>query len=97
MSAEGQPPPLEIPHKIGYIDIAQWKGPGHRTCEAPRHAGSSYPSVAVLALAVLDEHGEPDHDQAAIWGACIECFGLIDREIEGDWRLPGEYLTEDAP
>ena len=82
---------IEDPHKIGFVDIERWSGREHRRCEAPRHAGRDLPAVAVIAVAKLTQDGSLDEDQAVIWGACIECFGLIDRDMDGPWRLPGVY------
>lgn len=78
-------------HKIGFVDLENWSADEHRQCEAPRHTGLGLPAVAVIALAVLKDDGSLDEDQAAVWGACIECFGLIDRDMDTDWRLPGTY------
>ena len=66
-------------HKIGFVGIERWQGADHRVCEAPRHEGVGIPATAVVALA------GPDGD--LVWGACIECFGLMDLEIEESWEL----------
>lgn len=83
--------PGDKPHKIGYVPVENWNGPGHRECEAPRHEGQHLPATAVIALAELRSDGEPDLDNSVVWGACIECLGLIGKDIEGEWKLPGSY------
>ena len=81
-------------YKIGYVDLAAWFGPGHRMCEAPRHQGQGRSASVVIALAELDENGEPDQDRSMVWGACAECQRMIGQDIPGDWELPGPYLHE---
>jgi hypothetical protein len=84
----------EALYKIGFTDLERWTGREHRQCEAPRHAGRSLPAAVVVALAELNEDGSLNEDRSAVWGACIECFGLIDLDMPGDWRLPGAYGSD---
>ena len=78
-------------HKIGYVDLEHWSGPGHRTCETARHSGRGWPAAVVIALAPLDGRGNMDSEAGQVWGACIECFGLMDQDMRGPWQLPGSY------
>jgi hypothetical protein len=75
-------------HKIGYVAVEDWKGQDHWTCESERHAGIGLPSVAVVAVSGLRADGSLDEDAGLVWGVCIECFGLMDRDIALPWRLP---------
>ena len=73
--------------KVGFVALDEYRGITHRECECKRHAGLGIPAVAVIAL--VGSGLLPD----SVWGACAECFGLMDASLNGgraDWHLTAD-------
>jgi hypothetical protein len=67
--------------KIGWVPLEEFDSPyEHRFCETPRHRGSFTRAVRVVGFS---EAGHED----LVFGVCLECWAMFDRDLEADWRL----------